>query len=57
MSNYIFFSKYSGHVYGMTGTLGSNIERDLLAKSYDLDFFELPRFKKELNIREEGLLF
>ena len=56
MSNYIYFKEYGGNIYGMTGTLGASIERDLLAKSYGLDFYQLPRFKKELNIREEGLL-
>lgn len=42
----------------MTGTLGTNLERDLLGdkKTYGLDFFQLPRFKKELNIREEDIL-
>ena len=42
----------------MTGTLGTSLERDLLGdkKTYGLDFFQLPRFKKELNIREEDIL-
>jgi len=53
MSNYIFFKEYGGEIYGMTGTLGTVVERELLASSYKVDFFELPRFKRELNIREE----
>ncbi len=56
MSNYIFFDQYRGNIYGMTGTLGANIERDLLAKAYNLDFFQLPRFKKELNIKETDIM-
>jgi ribosomal protein S15P/S13E len=56
MSNYIYFKQYCGNVYGMTGTLGASLERDLLSKAYGLDFFQLPRFKKELNIKEEDVL-
>ncbi|RNA23960.1 translocase subunit seca, partial [Brachionus plicatilis] len=56
MSNYVFFTQYKGNIYGMTGTLGASIERDLLAKAYDLDFFQLPRFKKELNIKQDDWL-
>jgi hypothetical protein len=56
MSNYIYFTQYGGNIYGMTGTLGANLERDLLNKAYNLDFFQLPRFKKDLNIREEEVL-
>ncbi|CAF0718769.1 unnamed protein product [Brachionus calyciflorus] len=56
ISNYVFFNQYQGNIYGMTGTLGASIERDLLSKAYDLDFFQLPRFKKELNRREDSIL-
>jgi preprotein translocase subunit SecA len=56
MSNYIFFMKYQGNIYGMTGTLGASLERELLNNAYGLDFFQLPRFKKELNVRMEPVL-
>ncbi len=56
MSNYIFFKQYGGNIYGMTGTLGAKLERDLLSKAYSLDFYQLPRFKKELNIKEDDVL-
>ncbi len=56
MSNYIFFKQYGGKVYGMTGTLGERLERDLLGQAYDLTFFELPRFMKERNVRYEDVL-
>ncbi|RMZ98954.1 translocase subunit seca, partial [Brachionus plicatilis] len=56
MSNYVFFTQYKGNIYGMTGTLGASIERDLLAKAYDLDFFQLPRFKKKLNVKQDDWL-
>jgi hypothetical protein len=56
MSNYIFFKQYGSNIFGMTGTLGAKLERDLLSNAYSLDFYQLPRFKKELNIREEPVL-
>jgi len=58
MSNFNFFKQYSngGCIYGMTGTLGASLERELLSNAYGLDFFQLPRFKKELNVREEPIL-
>ena len=56
MSNYIFFKQYGSNIYGMTGTLGAKLEMDLLSNAYSLDFYQLPRFKKELNIREEPVL-
>ncbi|CAF0787513.1 unnamed protein product [Brachionus calyciflorus] len=56
MSNYIFFNEYHRNIYGMTGTLGGSLERDLLNNAYGLDFFQLPRFKKELNIRQDDIL-
>lgn len=56
MSNYIFFMKYQGNIYGMTGTLGASLERELLNNAYGLDFFQLPRFKKDLNVRMDPVL-
>ncbi|RMZ98522.1 translocase subunit seca, partial [Brachionus plicatilis] len=41
----------------MTGTLGASQERDLLSNAYGLDFFHLPRFKRELNVRHEDFVF
>ena len=32
-------------MFGMTGTLGGIKERSLIADVYDIDYFELPRFK------------
>jgi preprotein translocase subunit SecA len=56
MSNYIFFKQYGFNIFGMTGTLGAKLEMDLLSNAYSLDFYQLPRFKKELNIRKEPVL-
>ncbi|RNA04041.1 pre translocase subunit, partial [Brachionus plicatilis] len=56
MSNYIFFKQYNDNIFGMTGTLGASQERDLLSNAYDLDFFHLPRFKRELNVRHNDFV-
>ena len=56
MSNYIFFKQYNDNIFGMTGTLGASQERDLLSNAYGLDFFHLPRFKKELNVRHDDFV-
>ena len=57
MSNYIFFTEYGCNIYGMTGTIGVANERGLLSSSYGLDFFQLCRFRKELNKRLESVVF
>ncbi|RNA08536.1 pre translocase subunit, partial [Brachionus plicatilis] len=56
MSNYIFFKQYNDNIFGMTGTLGASQERDLLSNAYGLDFFHLPRFKRELNVRHNDFV-
>ena len=56
MSNYIYFKLYGGKIYGMTGTLGERLELELLSKAYNLDFFQLPRFMKDRNVRLEDEL-
>ncbi|CAF1543380.1 unnamed protein product [Didymodactylos carnosus] len=45
MSNMNFFKRYN-NLRGMTGTIGDKEERELLTLEYDVDCFELPRFKK-----------
>lgn len=45
MSNLTYFKKFSNRIFGITGTLGSSNERDLLSITYDVDYFFLPRFK------------
>ena len=36
---------YSYKIYGLTGTIGSDSEKNLLKHIYNVDFFVLPRFK------------
>jgi len=44
ISNMKFFNDYN-HVYGLTGTVGGYEERRLVRNIYNIDSFELPRFK------------
>jgi preprotein translocase subunit SecA len=54
ISNLSYFKRWEGTIYGITGTLGSEAERDLLSKCYDVDFFRLPRFKARKCTVEDG---
>lgn len=45
LSNAGFFQNYR-KLYGMTGTIGGTEERKLLNKVYEIDFFDMPRFKE-----------
>jgi chromosome segregation ATPase len=56
MANVIFFKSYNGNVVGMTGTLGQEIERDLMAQLYKIDYFRLPRNKTERYVQEEPVI-
>ena len=43
ISNLAYFSNESVKLYGMTGTIGSKSERELLKSVYKVDFFNMPR--------------
>lgn len=53
MANVTFFQSYHGRIIGMTGTLGSEAELNLMSKTYGIDFFKLPRNKAERYFQEE----
>jgi hypothetical protein len=42
-----YVSKYKGNIYGLTGTLGNEVNTDFLAKAYDVDFITVPTFKEK----------
>uniref|UniRef100_A0A182PM01 Uncharacterized protein n=1 Tax=Anopheles epiroticus TaxID=199890 RepID=A0A182PM01_9DIPT len=46
ISNVSFFKKYKS-LYGLTGTLGSKIERDLLKQIHQVDFVTIPTAKSK----------
>ena len=45
LSNKAYFAKYSNKVYGLTGTLGSRITKNMLKEVYGVDFVTIPRYK------------
>lgn len=45
ISNMGYIKKYGSKIYGMTGTLGSSTERDLLSKIYQVNAAEVPTYK------------
>ncbi len=48
ISNISYFKRYKGQMCGLTGSLGSHAEQNILEKVYNVRFFSLPRFKPEL---------
>jgi len=56
MSNLSYFQNYKGKIYGITGTLGLSTEKKLLTQIYQVDFFNLPRFKNLLFKEEKGIV-
>ncbi|CAK57063.1 unnamed protein product (macronuclear) [Paramecium tetraurelia] len=55
LSNVGFFKRYQNQLLGLTGTLGSQVTQNLLAKSYTLDFVFMPPFKKRLLKIQPGI--
>ena len=56
MSNIGYFSEFQGRMYGLTGTLGSTAECDLLRQVFGVDFFRLPRFRPRFCIQHEPII-
>ncbi|CAK63413.1 unnamed protein product (macronuclear) [Paramecium tetraurelia] len=54
LSNITFFKRYKNKILGLTGTLGSQVTQNLLAKEYNVDFVFIPPFKKRLLKEETG---
>jgi preprotein translocase subunit SecA len=47
ISNVTYFQRYGGNIYGLTGTLGSKKEKELLSKVYNVDTVSIPTFKQK----------
>ncbi|CAG8762971.1 17860_t:CDS:2, partial [Dentiscutata erythropus] len=45
ISNLRYFKKYGTKIYGMTGTIGSKEEQDLLSSIYEINFGFIPTYK------------
>lgn len=44
ISNYAFIGKYGYKIFGLTGTLGSKAEQDLLSSIYNVDYARIPTY-------------
>lgn len=51
LSNYFFFKRYGQHIYGLSGTLGSETEQKYLQNLYQVDLCKIPRFAPEKYIK------
>ena len=47
ISNVTYFKRYSPHIFGLTGTLGSNKARHLLNETYNVDSVIIPPYKQK----------
>ncbi|CDW77348.1 protein translocase subunit seca [Stylonychia lemnae] len=56
ISNLKYFQNYTGKIYGLTGTLGSKVERKLLGDLYKLKFFNLPRFTQSSYVQYDPII-
>ncbi|CAG8752309.1 28730_t:CDS:2, partial [Gigaspora margarita] len=56
ISNLGYFKKYSAKIYGMTGTIGSEAEQDLLSSIYEIDFGFIPTYKEKQFKEIEGIV-
>ncbi len=56
ISSLTFFERYENSMYGSTGTLGSDANREMLKKIYNVDLFHLPRFRLSRYREEEGVI-
>lgn len=56
MSNITYLKRFSGQLIGITGTLGSEMERSLLAQCYGVEFFQIPRFSCRRCIEEDAIV-
>ncbi|CAD8123724.1 unnamed protein product [Paramecium sonneborni] len=55
ISNISYFKRYKSQLLGLTGTLGSKMTQNLLAKQYNVDFIFMSPFKQSLLKQEPGI--
>lgn len=56
ISNLGYIKFYGDEIYGLTGTLGSKAEQNLLSKVYNVDFSKVPTYKEKIFEEEDGLV-
>ncbi|XP_014226177.1 uncharacterized protein LOC106651975 [Trichogramma pretiosum] len=56
VSNYAYIGKYGNRIFGLTGTLGSKAEQDLLSSIYNVDYARVPTYKTKLFEEYRGVV-
>ncbi|XP_058809202.1 uncharacterized protein LOC131674499 [Phymastichus coffea] len=56
VSNYAYIGKYGDKIFGLTGTLGSKAEQDLLSSIYNVDYARIPTYKTKLFVEMKGIV-
>ncbi|VEN56915.1 unnamed protein product [Callosobruchus maculatus] len=54
ISNLGYINKYGRQIFGVTGTLGSEAERELLSSIYKVGYLEIPTLKEKQLIEMDG---
>lgn len=56
ISNPTFFMRYGKNIYGLSGTLGSNVAQEFLRETYEVKLIVIPPFKMKLHIALEPII-
>ncbi|XP_008217333.1 uncharacterized protein LOC103318031 [Nasonia vitripennis] len=56
VSNYAYIGKYGNKIFGLTGTLGSKAEQDLLSSIYNVDYARVPTYKTKVFKELKGVV-
>ncbi|CAB5393723.1 unnamed protein product [Rhizophagus irregularis] len=56
VSNMGYFKKYGAKIYGLTGTIGSKEDQDMLSSIYTVDFGFMPTYKAKKFKELEGIV-
>lgn len=54
ISNLSYIRKYGNAMYGLTGTLGSDAEKNFIASIYDVEFIRIPTYRKKQFVEYKG---
>lgn len=56
VSNYAYIGKYGNKIFGLTGTLGSKAEQDLLSSIYNVEYARVPTYKTKVFKELKGVV-
>lgn len=56
ISNLGYIKKYRSNIYGLTGTMGSKAEQELIKEVYNVEFDKIPTYKVKNFIELEGII-